>query len=1158
MTKRVSEGSPEPLGLTLDARGANVAVFSAHASAIDLCLFDSRGQNEIERLRLPCRTGDVFHGHFAGIGAGQRYGLRAHGRYAPSEGHRFNPAKLLADPYAVALDRPFSYSPVLLDYQPGGPSTDLRLDPTDSAPFMPKAIASAPLQAKRPPPARKAWAETSIYELHVRGFTKSHPGVPEAIRGTFAGLAHPAALDHLVRLGITAIEIMPAAAWIDERHLHNSGLTNYWGYSPVTFMAPDPRLAPGGWAEIAASVAAIQAAGIEVLVDVVLNHTGEGDHLGPSVSLRGLDNATYFRLLTGNFRTPINDTGCGNTLALDHPAVVRLAADALRAWAELGGVDGFRYDLATTLGRRDDGFDPAAPLLTAISQDPLLRKLRMIAEPWDLGLGAYRIGAFPASWGEWNDQYRDTMRKFWRGDGWLAGEAATRFSGSSDIFAPRNRPPSRSVNFIVAHDGFTLADLVSYERKHNDANGENGRDGTDVNYSWNNGMEGATGDPAIVAARRKDQRNLLATLLLARGTPMLTMGAEFGHSQGGNNNAYAQDNATSWLNWCAADKTLAAFTARLLEFRASHRALTRDRFLTGEAPDATLIPDAEWRNPDGTPMQPGDWHSERRSLIGSFYAPAEHENGADRVTVVLHAGREALDIILPEARDGYCWRLCIDTAEETGGAAARSFEGGSVLAMAPRSFAALDEVPNQASQRAEGRGHSESRFLDRLASAVGISADWYDIAGAKHIVPADTKEVLLAGMGFAAGSEAQARESLGRLAEEQDRRLLPSTLVVHEGEPLIVRVALRDGRTPTSLLIEREDGSLHNVRLSPSDVEYENHAGIDGRRVDTVLAKLPPEPAGRHRIMLEHAPEIACQLTVAPKRCFLPPGLSSGRRAFGVAGQLYALRRNGDQGIGDFTTLGELARLAAKAGAATVGLNPLHALPSSDRGRVSPYYPSDRRFLDPLYIDVAALRGGCTQAALTENARRIAALSALPEVDYEGVWALKRTVLEAHFADFNDLCAASPGNPLRGEFEAFIKRGGTSLEQFACFEAIVEIRKGEAWPHWPAGLSGRDPKALSAFAEENAGLVRFYLFLQWLANRQLAEAAAQPHGDKSWLGFYCDLAVGAAPDGAEVWSNAKSVPGRGFRWRSTRSVRRGRPELGLACAQSPGVASLGV
>ena len=373
MMRRVSEGSPEPLGLTLDERGANVAVFSAHATEIELCLFDASGEAEVERLRLPCRTGNVFHGHFEGISAGQRYGFRAHGPNEPREGHRFNPAKLLVDPYALALDRPFSLAPAMLGYQPGGPDADLSFDPTDSAACMPKAIAIRPTAADAGIVTRRPWADTVIYELHVRGFTKTHPGIPEAIRGTFAGLAHPAAIDYLVKLGVTAVEVLPCAAWVGESHLNAAGLTNYWGYNPVLLMAPEPRLAPGGWDEIRRCTAALHRAGIEVIVDVVLNHTGEGGEHGPTLSMRGFDNATYYRLARDK-RFFINDTGCGNTLPLDRPPLVRLAMDALRTWVQLGGVDGFRFDLATVLGRSDNGFDASAPLITAISQDPVLRE----------------------------------------------------------------------------------------------------------------------------------------------------------------------------------------------------------------------------------------------------------------------------------------------------------------------------------------------------------------------------------------------------------------------------------------------------------------------------------------------------------------------------------------------------------------------------------------------------------------------------------------------------------------------------------------------------------------------------------------------------------------------------------------------------------------
>jgi glycogen debranching enzyme GlgX len=692
MVRRIHDGSPEPLGLMLDERGANVAVYSAHATTIELCLFDGKGESELERLRLPVRTGDVFHGHIEGIVAGQRYGLRAYGPYAPAEGLSFNPAKLLVDPYALALDRPFSLAPAMF----GG---DPQEDTADSAPFMPKAIAISQPTVPHTPHRKRRQTDALIYELHVRGFTKRLSQIPENVRGTFGGLAHPAAIEHLTRLGVTIVEIMPCAAWVDERHLQAAGLSNYWGYNPVALMAPDPRLAPKGWEEIRSAVAALHAAGIEVIVDVVLNHTGEGDAHGPIFSLRGLDNATYYRHTQDFPHVLINDSGCGNTVALDRPPVVRLAMDTLRTWARLGGVDGFRFDLATILGRRDEGFDPTAPLLTAMAQDPILRELRMIAEPWDIGPGGYRVGAFPAGWGEWNDQFRDTARKFWRGDGGLMGAMATRFSGSSDIFAAQYRRPSDSVNFIVAHDGFTLADLVSYERKHNDANGENGRDGTDANHSWNNGEEGPTRTASIIEARRRDQRNLLATLLLARGTPMLAMGSEFGHSQGGNNNAYAQDNAMSWLDWDSADMRLADFTARLTALRAAHPALTRDSFLMGKPVDDTLIPDVDWLAPDGHAMQAADWsNSNGRTLIAALYTPAKGDSASDRVVVVLHAGRESIDIVLPQARSGFIWQRRLDTANEA--AETSCAEGNAKARIAERSVALFAEASDADARQA--------------------------------------------------------------------------------------------------------------------------------------------------------------------------------------------------------------------------------------------------------------------------------------------------------------------------------------------------------------------------------------------------------------------------------------------------------------------------
>ncbi|PPQ40226.1 glycogen operon protein [Rhodoblastus acidophilus] len=641
----VTAGAPEPLGLRLGEGGANIAVFSETAERIDLCLFDAAGAREIARLTLPGRTGPVFHGFVPGLQAGALYGLRAYGPYAPERGLYFNPRKLLLDPFALELDAPARLHPSFF------PDSS-----EDSAAFAPKAKACDP----QPAPARRngiPWRDTIIYEAHVRGFTKLLQDVPEKLRGTFAGLAHPAAIAHLQKLGVTALELLPCAAGLDERHLHELGLSNYWGYNPVAPLAPDPRLAPGGWAEVREAVAALHAAGLEVLIDVVFNHTAEGDGHGPLISLRGLDNPAYYRLYRQNPAAYINDAGCGNILRADHPAVIRLTMDALRAWAIYGGVDGFRFDLMTTLGRRADGFDPHAPLFAALAQDPALRGLKLIAEPWDLGPGGYQIGAFPANWGEWNDRYRDAARKFWRGDSGMIGDLATRLAGSADLFAGK-KPPSRSINFVTAHDGFTLADLVSYAHKHNEANGEANRDGTDANYSWNNGVEGETADATILAARRRDQRALLATLIFSRGTPMLSMGAEFGQSQRGNNNAYAQDNEISWLDWAGGDPRLLAFAMRALALRRAIPAFTDEHFLTGAARDDGPA-DVEWWGVDGPLRAPEQWQGARHFLGAVFTV------GDSRAALLLNAGSAPVARALPH-RAGKRWRLALDSQTEDG------------------------------------------------------------------------------------------------------------------------------------------------------------------------------------------------------------------------------------------------------------------------------------------------------------------------------------------------------------------------------------------------------------------------------------------------------------------------------------------------------------
>ncbi len=649
MMANVSEGSPEPLGVSRDERGVNVAVFSAHASAIDFCLFDGAGKRELQRVRLPERTGDVFHGHIAGIVPGTRYGLRAHGPFAPEEGHRFSPSKLLVDPYARLVDRPFKLHPSMFATSPGPAE--------DSAPHMPKGIVLAPDRPQSGQAPLTPWSKTILYELHVRGFTKRHPAVPGKLQGTFAGLGHPAAVEHLVKLGVKTVELLPSAAWIEERHLAELGLTNYWGYNPVALMAPEPRLAPGGWAEIRRTVTALAQAGVETIVDIVLNHTGEGDALGPTLSLRGLDNATYYRLVETSPDRYIDDSGCGNTLALDRAPVVRLVMDAMRTWVRRAGIHGFRFDLAAAMGRRPGGFDPEAPLLIAIAQDPELSGLKLIAEPWDIGPGGYQLGRFPSGWGEWNDRFRDDVRRFWRGDPHQLGALGSRLAGSADLFGSKRRP-SRSINFVTAHDGFSLADLVANETKQNEPNGEENRDGSDANFSWNNGVEGATGEARILDARHQDQRALLATLLFARGTPMLSMGAEIGHSQSGNNNCYAQDNETSWLDWSQADGRLLDFTRRLTGLRSMLPWLHADRQLSGGA-SADGVPDVEWLHPEGRTMSPTDWEEPDANglmmLLGGF---------GGRLGIILNRERSSRPFALPPLQPGKQWVLLLDSGSD--------------------------------------------------------------------------------------------------------------------------------------------------------------------------------------------------------------------------------------------------------------------------------------------------------------------------------------------------------------------------------------------------------------------------------------------------------------------------------------------------------------
>jgi glycogen operon protein len=1066
---RAEASASEPLGAWLTETGAHFAFPAPGADAVFVCLFDERDR-EVARVRLPGRCGDVHDGAVAGVAAGTRYGLRVEGPWDPARGHRFNPAKLLVDPWARALDRPFSLQPALFD-------TGAEPDATDSAPFVPKAILAPALPAAT---RLRRQGPRVIYELHVKGFCALHPAIPEAIRGTFAGLAHPAAIAHLTGLGVTTVEIMPAAAWVDERHLPPLGLSNYWGYNPVAFLCPDPSLAPGGMAEVRDAVAALQAAGLEVILDVVLNHSGEGDALGPTLSLKGLGNAGFYRLRDGRY---VDDAGCGNALALDRPWPLRLAMDALRHWAS-AGFDGFRLDLATTLARREDGFDPDAPLIQAMRQDPLLRERLIIAEPWDIGAGGYRLGGFPAGWGEWNDRFRDDIRRFWRGDRGMVGALATRLAGSADAF--RARPLTDSVNFVAAHDGFTLADLVAFTAKRNHANGEDNRDGTHDNLSWNNGVEGPSDDPAVVARRRADIRALLATLFCARGTPMLGMGDEAGRTQRGNNNAYAQDNAIGWLDWAAMDAGLLDFTRRLVAARRAHPALTDAAPLTGTGDP----PDVEWRRPDGGAMTEADWQDpHRRALVAIFATPT------DRCMVALNAGG-ALPFALPPAGPGRRWALLADSSDPARETPPETLPARAVLLLAE--------------QRAGGT-KGDPDLLARLAGAAGIATHWHEISGRRHDVPEDTLRALLGALRLPAENDAAARDSLALLSAP---RVLPQALTAAGTATLALPL---DGRT-RRLRIALEGGETRAFDIGPEDGEPERVPQPDGGFTLRRRVALPALPEGRHVIVDEAAPDTPCHLAIVPPRAFLPDDLARGERRFGLAAQLYALRHARDQGIGDFTAVADLARVARDQGAALLGLSPPHALFPTDRSRASPYHPSDRRFLDPIFLDVAALPFvadlPAMRAALTAQEPVFRALREGDSVRHAEAWAAKRAVLRAAWN------ALPPAHPARDALRAFRATGGETLERFCVFTAIADREGHSDARRWPEGLRAGTDAGVASFARQHEDAVAFAAFQQMLADAQLAEAG------RAGAGLYRDLAVGAAPDGAEPWSgDARFLPG---------------------------------
>jgi glycogen operon protein len=671
-------GLPYPLGATYAGWGTNFALFSEVAERVELCLFDDDGTET--RIDMSESTGYVWHAYLPRVGGGQRYGYRVHGPWDPWNGLRCNPAKLLLDPYAKAVEGEVSWDEAVFPYHfddPDGSRND-----ADSAPYVPRSVVvdlDFDWEGDRPP--HHPPNESVIYEVHVKGFTARHPGIPEELRGTYAGLAHPASIEYLNRLGVTAVELMPVHQFIHDAHLADRGLRNYWGYTSIGFLAPHNGYAAnarGGRqvAEFRAMVRTLHAAGIEVILDVVYNHTAEGNHLGPMLSMKGIDNPAYYRLMPGDRRHYMDYTGTGNTLNVRHPHSLQLIMDSLRYWIREMHVDGFRFDLAAALARELHEVDRLSAFFDLIQQDPTVNEVKLIAEPWDVGEGGYQVGNFPPQWSEWNGRYRDTIRDFWRGSPEPLADVGYRLTGSSDLYASNGRRPYASVNFITAHDGFTLADLVAYEHKHNEANGEDNRDGDPHNRSWNHGVEGPTDDPAIAAARKRDQRGLLATLFLSQGVPMLLGGDEIGRTQQGNNNGYAQDNECSWFDWDAADGDLLAFTRRLIAFRQEHQAFRRRRWFQDRPIHGDEAREIAWYAPDGTEMGHEHWNDPVEAGLGVFLSGEGlvDVNGLpvvdDSFFVAFNTGWEARRFKVPNAGRAAAWQMVFDTA------AARPFPAG--------------------------------------------------------------------------------------------------------------------------------------------------------------------------------------------------------------------------------------------------------------------------------------------------------------------------------------------------------------------------------------------------------------------------------------------------------------------------------------------------
>ncbi|HEY2733038.1 MAG TPA: glycogen debranching protein GlgX, partial [Polyangiales bacterium] len=1104
----IQPGTSLPQGATYTGTGTNFALYAEHAERVELCLFDD-ASHEQARIALPVRTDNVWHGFVPGIEPGQRYGYRVHGPFAPERGHRYNPRKLLVDPYALALDRDAKWHPSL--------QSDSREHPSfmaDSADVAPRSVViDRHFDWQGDVAPRVAWRDSLIYECHVKGATKLQRAIGPELRGTYLGLCAPEMIEHWRALGVSALELLPVQQTFSEHWLVGRGLVNYWGYNTLGFFAPDARFAATGTlgeqvSDFKTMVKALHRAGIEVILDVVYNHSGEADELGPTLSLRGIDNAVYYRLDPNDRSRYFDTTGCGNSLNFDHPQTQRLVMDSLRYWVSEMHVDGFRFDLGPTLARGAQGIDLHGRFFAMLAQDPLLSQVKLIIEPWDVGNDGVRTGQFAAGYSEWNDRYRDAMRRFFRGDTGLIGEIATRLAGSSDLFQRAGRGPRASINYIASHDGRSLRDLVSYERKYNLANGWDNRDGPDNEYARNWGIEGPSDDPAIEATRQRVMRSWLLTLACSQGVPMLRQGDELGQSQRGNNNAYPLDDETSWTDWQLGprERALSEFARAAFALRHAYPALRRVDYLIGEGSNGA---DVTWLHPSGRALFDVDFSDPRLRAFGMWIA-AEPHAGVGGVLLILNGGDDDVTFQLPALG----MSLLLDSAEPKV-APPRALEA-SVLVRAHATLA-LGEAPPSA---AGDSVRNDAAGLRRLATELGIADGYVGYHGGHTVTTDATRAVLLAAMGIDVASPAQLTAALAELEAERTRPGIEPVRVLPEGVDALRRLRLR---APSGAL-----GARYQLEL---ELESGERLRSEGRLGGEASAQLPL-PArigvGYHelRVSIVGEEDYVQQLIVTPRACPSVADLLGPRRGAGLWAHVYALHRERGLGLGDLGDLSALLRLAAEQGLDFVGINPLHA---TDNGApvVSPYFPLSRVFGNPIYIDVEAVpelsASDAARALLKEPKFRaaIAALHARPRLDYKNAWALKRKVLQALHDTFL-ACEEGRQTERAGAHADYLAEHGAALRHFAMFCAIAEHVAPDApiydFEQFPIEL--RDPRgsAVKKLAAQLAGPIAFHMFLQFEMDRQLAAIQERARGSGMAIGIYADLAVGNAPGGSDVWS----------------------------------------